>query len=121
MAFARDFGDLPGAKRLVDSHENYLIAVTRSLLDRAVEEGQIAPADTAALAHVLGGLGREFTRPQVARSIAASPKQTADAITEIILQGLTRSLIGRAHAWAVTWFTLLVRSRRAIGSARPLE
>lgn len=86
VAFARDFGDLPGAKRLLDSHEEYLIAVTRSLLDRAVADGQIAPVDTGAIAHVLGGLGREFTR-----RAAASPKQTADAVTEIILRGLPRS------------------------------
>ena len=32
----------------------------------AVAEGEIAPVDTAALAHVLGRLGREFARPEVA-------------------------------------------------------
>ena len=91
VAFARDFADLPGAKRLLDSHENYLIAVARNLLDRAVAEGQIARVDTAALAHVLGGLGREFARPGLGESITAPPKQTADAITEIILRGLPRA------------------------------
>jgi AcrR family transcriptional regulator len=88
VAFARDFADVPGAKRLLDSHEDYLIAVTRSLLDRAVAESRIAPLDTAALAHVLGGLGRDFARPEVSESIAASPKQTADAIPESNLRGL---------------------------------
>ncbi len=88
VAFARDFADVPGAQRLLDAHEDYLIAVTRSLLDRAVAEGGIAPLDTGALAHVLCGLGREFARREVDESIAAAPKQTADAITEIILRGL---------------------------------
>jgi AcrR family transcriptional regulator len=90
LAFARDFADLRGAKRLLDSHEDYLIAVTRSLLDRAVAEGQIEPVDTAAIAHVLGGLGREFARAGVAESIRSTPKKTADSVTEVVLRGLSR-------------------------------
>jgi AcrR family transcriptional regulator len=89
VAFAREFADLPGAQRLLDAHEQYVVAVTRSLLERAVAEGEIAPVDTAALAHVLGGLGREFARPEVAeRAVASTPKETADAISEILLRGL---------------------------------
>jgi AcrR family transcriptional regulator len=90
-AFARDFARVPGAQRLLDAHEGYVVAVTRSLLERAVEEGEIARVDTAALAHVLGGLGREFSRPEVAEAtVASTPKETADAIMEIILRGLPR-------------------------------
>ncbi len=92
VAFARNFADVPGAKRLLDSHEGYVIAVTQSLLDRAVAEGQIPPVDTASLAHVLGGLGREFASTELAAVAAAPPKDTADAITEIILRGLVQSL-----------------------------
>ena len=44
--------------------------------------------DTAAVAHVLGSLGREFANPEVAEIAAASPNETANAVTEIILQGL---------------------------------
>jgi hypothetical protein len=73
---------------VLSAHEGYVIAVTQSLLDRAVDEGQIAPVDTAAVAHVLGRLGGEFARPDVAEIARASPKETADAISEIILQGL---------------------------------
>jgi AcrR family transcriptional regulator len=85
--FARQFADVPGAQRLLDAHEAYVVAVTRSLLERAVAESDIAPVDVAALAHVLGGLGREFSRPELAQ-VVATPKETADAITEIILRGL---------------------------------
>ncbi len=91
VAFSRNFADVPGAQRLLDAHEGYVIAVTRSLLDRAVEDGQISAVDTAALAHVLGGLGREFARPEVAELAAASPKATADAIADLLLRGLERS------------------------------
>jgi AcrR family transcriptional regulator len=89
-SFSREFSDLPGAKRLLDAHEGYVMAVTQSLLDRAVAEGQISSVDTAAVAHVLGGLGREFSRPEVSELVAAPPKATADAIAEILLRGLER-------------------------------
>jgi len=85
---SRDFAAVPGAKRLFDAHEDYVVAVTQSLLDRAVAEGQIRPVDTAALAHLLGGLGREFSRPEVAPLIAESLKETAGALVQIIMRGL---------------------------------
>jgi AcrR family transcriptional regulator len=90
-ALARELADVPGAQRLLDAHEGYVVAVTRGLLARAIEEGEIPPVDAGALAHVLGGLGRELSRPEVAESaLAGTPKQAADAITEIVLRGLER-------------------------------
>jgi len=89
--FVRDFAGVPGARRLFDAHEGYVIAVARNLLERAVAEGQIEKVDTAAVAHVLGSLGREFSRPEVMPVIAGSPKETADALAEILLRGLESS------------------------------
>ena len=86
----RTFVELPGVKRLFDTHENYLTGIVQSLLDRAVTQGEIAPLDTAAVAHVLGGLGQEFSGSSVDSVIEKSPKQTADDLTEIILRGLKR-------------------------------
>jgi len=83
-----DLVRVAGASRLFDAHEAYLTAVTQNLLDLAVEQGQIPTVDTAAVAHVLAGLGREFARSEVADVAVASPKDTADAISELILQGL---------------------------------
>jgi AcrR family transcriptional regulator len=88
VALAADLAKVAGTGRLLSAHEAYLTAVTQSLLDRAVADGQIAPVDTASVAHVLGGLGGEFARPEVAEIAEASPKETADAIAELILQGL---------------------------------
>lgn len=90
VAYARELVRISGATRLVAAHESYIIAVTRSLLDRAVSEGQIPAVDTTAVAHLLGGLGREFARPDVAEVIRATPKATADALVEIIVRGLER-------------------------------
>ena len=73
-AMSLDLAKVAGGARLADAHEAYLIAVTQSLLDRAVDEGQIAAVDTAAVAHVLGSLGREFARPEVAEIARGRPQ-----------------------------------------------
>jgi AcrR family transcriptional regulator len=93
--FSRSLADLPGAQRLLDSHEGYVVAITRSLLDRAIDEGDIGAVDTDAVAHVLGRLGREFARPEVAAKARAPAKATADAISDIILRGLPRGAHGK--------------------------
>lgn len=88
VVFARELASLPGAKRLLDAHEDYVVAVVKSLLDRAVASGGIRAVDTGALAHVLGGVGREFGRVEVRGIVADSPRETADAIVEIVIRGL---------------------------------
>lgn len=87
-AFSREFAALPGGQRMLDEHERYVVAVVQSLLDRAVVEGQIAPCDTASVAHLLGGLGREFGRPEIASAAHASPKKTVEELADIIVRGL---------------------------------
>jgi AcrR family transcriptional regulator len=87
-SFSEHFGLVPGAKRLLDGHENYVMAVTQRLLEQAAAEGEIRAIDAAPVAHVLGGLGRECARSEVAELSAAPPKETADAIAEIFLRGL---------------------------------
>lgn len=88
VTLSSELAHVSGVDALLSSHESYLIAVTKSLLDRAVADGDIAPVDTASVAHVLGGLGREFARAERAAIARKSPKDTADAITELILRGL---------------------------------
>lgn len=88
VAFSNAFSHVRGAQRLLDGHEDYVVAVTRNLLDRALEAGEIREVDTAAVAHVLGGLGREFTRAHLAEIVTGSPKETADAMADLILRGL---------------------------------
>lgn len=87
-ALARELVGLAGAERMIDAHERYVVAVVKSLLDRALAEGRIARCDTASVAHLLGGLGREFARPEVADAAWASPRDTVAELTEIVLRGL---------------------------------
>jgi AcrR family transcriptional regulator len=87
-AFARDLAAVPAAQRLSDEHNAYLFAVTRRLLDLAVERGDIAPVDTAAVARVMSRLGGDFARPEVIPTLRTSPKEAADAVLDLLLRGL---------------------------------
>lgn len=93
-AFARDLDALAGGPELFAAHNDYLVEVTRELLDMAVETGEIAAVDTAVVARALAGLGRQFSEPEVVASLTVSPKDAADLVLGIILNGLTR---GSAH------------------------
>jgi AcrR family transcriptional regulator len=89
-AWSRDIGTVPAVRALVDSHNQYLVDVTRTLLDTAVARGDIADVDTGAVARVLAGLGRSLADPDVARTLRSEPRQAADEVVGILLQGLGR-------------------------------
>jgi AcrR family transcriptional regulator len=87
-AFARDLASIPAGQRLNDAHSDYLVAVARSLLDLAAEQGIIGPVDTGAIARVMAGVGRDFARPEVISTLESSPKDAADAVVDVLLRGL---------------------------------
>jgi len=87
-AYSRDLAAMPAARRRNGDHADYVVAVTRTLLDLAVERGDIAPVDTAAVAHALATLGQEFIRPEVMATLRTPPKDAADAVVDLILRGL---------------------------------
>ena len=89
-AFARDRTATPSANRLVTAHSDYLVAVTRTLLDLAVERGDVAEVDTAAVARVVAGLGALFALPEHLEEIDATPKEAANTMVDVILRGLVR-------------------------------
>ena len=87
-AFARDLAAVPAAQQLAGEHNEYLFAVTRTLLDLACERGDIPDVDTAAVARVLAGLGGFFSRPDVIPTLRSSPKEAADGVVDLVLRGL---------------------------------
>lgn len=87
-AFARDLAGSPGTLELRRGHNDYIFAVTKTLLDYAVEEGSIADVDTVVVAYVMAGLAREFGQPDVIKVLRTSPKQAADTVLELLLLGL---------------------------------
>ena len=77
-----------GARRLGDTHESYLMGIVKGLLDQALFNGEIIQVDTTVMAHVLGGLGRDLLQLGLHSPFSQSPKEAADAATEVILRGL---------------------------------
>lgn len=87
-AFARDLAAVPAARRLSLGHNEYLFNITRTLLDLAVEQGDISDVDTSAVGRVMAGLGSYFTRPDIIPTLRSSPKSAADTVVDLILRGL---------------------------------
>ena len=87
-AYSRDLAAMPAARRRNGDHADYVVAVTRTLLDIAVERGDIADVDTAAVARTLANLGQDFISPEVMATLRTSPKVAADDVVDIILRGL---------------------------------
>jgi hypothetical protein len=79
---------MPAAQRLGDFHAEYLVAVTRCLLDLAVERGDTAAIDTGAAARVMASLARLLSLPEVMPTLRSTPKQAADSLVEIMLRGM---------------------------------
>ena len=88
--FADDMASIGEGLALNAAHSGYIIDVTRTLLDVAVEHGEIEPVDTAAVARMIAGLGSEFSQPDVMPTLASSPKDAADAMVDVVLAGLEK-------------------------------
>ena len=88
--FADDMASIEEGRALNTAHSEYIIDVTRTLLDVAVEQQEISPVDTAAVARMIAGLGAEFARPEVMPTLDSSPKDAADAMVDVVLRGLPR-------------------------------
>ncbi len=90
--FAADMAAIEEGVALNEAHSNYLIDITRALLDLAIRRGEFeGPVDTSALARMLGGLGRDFARPEVLGRLDHSPARSANAMVDLVLDGLRRS------------------------------
>jgi AcrR family transcriptional regulator len=87
--FARDLQEVPAATASHSGHNDYLVAVTQSLLDLAVDRGEIDPVDTYALARVMASLGWDFAEPDVLARLDRSPMDTAGQVLDVLLRGLS--------------------------------
>ena len=88
VAFSDDFNRIDGASGLADAHARCIVDITRALLDESVRAGEIGAVETGPIAAVLGRLGRDFSRPDLEEVAGGSPRETADALTDIFLLGL---------------------------------
>ena len=88
-AFAADSAGDPGTSEINAAHAQYLVDVTRALLDRAVADGAIAEIDTGAVARVIANVGADFARPDVLPTLHTPPQAAADAVVDVVLRGLS--------------------------------
>lgn len=83
-----DVAASPKAAARNDAYAAGGIDIVHALLDFAVERGEIPTVNTGALARMLAGAARDFTRPEAMRILKTSPQQAANEMVELVLAGL---------------------------------
>ena len=80
--------NIPSSNSMIDYHEGFITSFTEKLLNEAKEAKEIKKIDTKAFAILLGGIGREFAKEKNRLLITVSPNESANSITNIILEGI---------------------------------
>jgi AcrR family transcriptional regulator len=86
--YLQNLGNNNESKEMIDFHEDYIISYTKELLDAAIAQKEIQSIDSQAFALLLGGIGRDFAKEENIRKLTKSPEESANSITEIILNGI---------------------------------
>ena len=86
--YLQNLGNNNKSKEMIDYHEDYITAYTKELLDTAISQKEIKDIDTQAFALLLGGIGRDFAKDSNIKKLINSPEESANSITEIILNGI---------------------------------
>ena len=86
--YLQNLGNNNKSKEMIDYHEDYITAYTKELLDTAIIQKEIKDIDTQAFALLLGGIGRDFAKDSNIKKLISSPEESANSITEIILNGI---------------------------------
>ena len=86
--FLKDMEKINGSKMTADYHENFIKNFIKELLEQAIKKKEIKAIDVKAFSILLGGIGREFFKEENKRSIHLSPEESANSITNIILNGI---------------------------------
>ena len=80
--------NIPSSNSMIDYHEGFITSFTEKLLNEAKEAEEIKKIDTKAFAILLGGIGREFAKEKNRLLITVSPEESANSITNVILEGI---------------------------------
>ncbi len=86
--FLIDMEKINGSKTTADYHENFIKNYIKKLLEEAIEKKEIKSIDVKAFSILLGGIGREFFKEKNKNSINLTPEESANSITNIILNGI---------------------------------
>ena len=88
--FEMDLRKIEGAKHMIDFHQNAYIRQINKLLQEAEKKGENKPIDTKAVAMILGGIGQEYSKPEIVMQLNQSPEASANMITNLIIKGLAK-------------------------------
>ena len=80
--------NIPSSNSMINYHEGFITSFTEKLLNEAKEAKEIKKIDTKAFAILLGGIGREFAKEKNRLLITVSPEESANSITNVILEGI---------------------------------
>ena len=80
--------NIPSSNSMIDYHEGFITSFTEKILNEAKEAKEIKKIDTKAFAILLGGIGREFAKEKNRLLITVSPEESANSITNVILEGI---------------------------------
>ena len=88
--YAVDLTRIKGADEMIRSHESAYIDHIKRLLEEAVEKDEIESVDTRAVAIMLGTVARIFSKKNHQEKLAASPEESANMISGLIIDGLVK-------------------------------
>lgn len=86
--FAEDLADEPAARRLLDRHFRYVMAVVEQLVRRGVERGELRPVNPAVVAALLAGSGLYLNQPEVAADLGVPQSDVTDEVLDLVLRSL---------------------------------
>jgi len=86
--FIKDLSKVNGSAPMVDYHEGFITSYIEKLLSESLKAKEIKIIDTKAFSILLGGIGREFSKEKNRSLITISPEESANSITEVILNGI---------------------------------
>lgn len=88
--YLESLGSDEESMKMIDFHEGYITSFAKDLLNEAILKKEISKIDTQAFAMLLGGIGRDFAKDENIKKLSRSPEESANSITEIILNGISR-------------------------------
>ncbi len=87
-AFADDLADDPAARRLLDRHFRYVMAVLEGLISKGIDDGVFRKVPAGVAAGVLAGSGLYFSQPEILHDVALTRDEASAEIADLVLQSL---------------------------------
>lgn len=87
-AFADDLADDPAARRLLDRHFRYVMAVLEDLIERGIDAGVFRPVPAGVAAGVLAGSGLYFSQPEILHDVGLGRDEASAEIADLVLRSL---------------------------------